>query len=352
MPCSRGQFHRLTEKLLPLASAFAFLPATVPALLRVFFLRITFAFSIAAGGISATTAAQDVLNGIAAVVNDQVITFSQVRELVGAKEQGARQQFQGDALVERIKEIRIQAINDLIDRELILQEFKKQGFKIPDYFLDERINTIVREEFGGDRQAFVRTIEAQGYSLARFKEMEREKIIVLEMNRAAVKQSVIVPEAKIAEFYRQNIEEFSSGDEVKLRMISIKKSGTTDSRRKMIDEIRAKVVGGADFGGLARMYSEGPEQEQDGDWGWIDRKKLNEVLTKAAFSLKPGQISPVIEFGETYYLLFAEAKKPATVKPLKEVRDEIEKRLIQLERQKLRQEWLLKLRKKAFIKMY
>lgn len=296
--------------------------------------------------------AQDVLNGIAAVVNDQVVTFSQVRELVGAKEHAARQQFQGEALVAKIKEIRTQAINDLIDRELILQEFKKQGFKIPEYFIDERVNAIVREEFGGDRQAFVRTIEAQGFTMARFKEMERDKVIVQEMTRAAIKQNVIIPEAKIAEFYRQNPEEFSTGAEVKLRMISIKKSGASDSRRKMIEEIRAKVVDGADFGGLARMYDESPQQEVDGDWGWVDTKKLNEVLTKAAFALKPGEVSPVIEYADTYYLLYVEAKKPAKVTPLKDVRDDIDKRLMQQERQKLREEWLQKLRKKAFIKMY
>ena len=51
-----------------------------------------------------TVAGQDVLNGIAAVVNDEVITFSQVRELVGAKEQAARQQLKGEELVEKVKE--------------------------------------------------------------------------------------------------------------------------------------------------------------------------------------------------------------------------------------------------------
>jgi peptidyl-prolyl cis-trans isomerase SurA len=296
--------------------------------------------------------AQDVLNGIAAVVNDEVITFSQVRELVGAKEQSARQQLQGDALVQKIKEIRLQAINDLIDRQLILQEFKKQHFQIPDYFIDERVNTIVREEFGGDRQAFVRTIEAQGFSLARFKELEKDKIIVQEMTRSAVKQNVIVPESKILDFYKENIAEFSTAEEVKLRLISIKKAGASASRRKQIEEIRAKVLDGTEFGDLAHMYSDDSTQETYGDWGWVDRKKLNEQLTKAAFALKPGEVSEVIEVGEAYYLLLVEAKKPGTVRPMKEVRDEIEKRLTQQERQRLRQEWLQKLRKKAFIKMY
>jgi parvulin-like peptidyl-prolyl isomerase len=296
--------------------------------------------------------AQDVLNGIAAVVNDEVITFSQVRELVGAKEQAARQSLQGEALVEKIKEIRLQAINDLIDRQLILQEFKKQKFQIPDYFINDRVNTIVREEFNGDRQAFIRTIEAQGFTLERFKDLERDKIIVQEMTRSAVKQNIIIPEAQIAEYYHKNIDEFSSNEEVKLRMIAIKKADNSPSRRRLAEEIRAKIADGADFGEMAHMYSDHNTQEQYGDWGWINKKVLNEELTKAAFSLKAGEVSRVLDISDTYYILFAEAKKAGVQRPFKEVRDEIEKRLIQVERQKLRQEWLSRLRKKAFIKMY
>jgi parvulin-like peptidyl-prolyl isomerase len=296
--------------------------------------------------------AQDVLNGIAAVVNDEVITFSQVRELVGAKEQAARQQLKGEELVEKIKEIRLQAINDLIDRQIILQEFKKQKFQIPEYFINDRVSTIVREEFGGDRQAFVRTIEAQGFTLERFKDLERDKIIVQEMTRSAVKQNVIVPEAKLAEFYKSNIEEFSSSEEMKLRMIAIKKGDNSPAKRRLTEEIRAKIMDGAEFGEMAHLYSDHTTQDQYGDWGWINKKVLNEELTKAAFSLKAGEVSRVLDIGDTYYLLFAEAKKAGTQKPFKEVRDEIEKHLTQQERQKLRQEWLQKLRKKAFIKMY
>ena len=95
--------------------------------------------------------AQEVLDGIAAVVNNEVVTFSQVRELVASKERSAKDTYKGEELVAKIKEIRTAAINDLIDRLLILQEFKSKGFQIPDYFIDERVTTIVREEFGNDR---------------------------------------------------------------------------------------------------------------------------------------------------------------------------------------------------------
>ncbi len=298
-----------------------------------------------------TARAQEVLDGIAAVVNNEVVTFSQVRELVGPKEKQAHDTLKGQELVEKIKSIRTEAINDLIDRALIIQDFKTKGFTIPDYFIDDRIQGIIKDEFGADRQAFLRTLAAQGYTLEKFRDFQRDMIIVSEMRKQAVKGVSTVPDAKINQYYREHVEEYSQAEQMKLRMIAIR-GVENDSRRKMIEEIRQKISEGAEFGDLARMYSEDSSQEQYGDWGWIDRKKLNESLTKIAFSLKPGEMSQVVELGGSYYLLYCEAKKAATVKPIKDVHDEIEKALLQTERQQQQQDWLAKLRRKAYIKMY
>ena len=157
---------------------------------------------------------QEVLDGIAAVVNDAVVTFSQVRELVGAQEKAARDTLKGEALVEKIKEIRVRAINDLVDRELILQKFKGEKFNIPEHFVEERISTITREEFGGDRAAFTRTLAAQGYTLERFRQLETEKMIVQAMRSQNVKADVLVPEAKVNAFYQQHRADYSTEEQI------------------------------------------------------------------------------------------------------------------------------------------
>jgi peptidyl-prolyl cis-trans isomerase SurA len=296
---------------------------------------------------------QEVLDGIAAVVNDDVITFSQVRELVGPAEAQARRELRGEALPAKIKEIRLKAINDLIDRQLILQEFNKNKFNIPDHFVEDRVGTIVREEFGGDRSAFVRTLQAQGYTLERFKNLEKEKMIVQAMRSQNVKGDVIIPEPRIQEYYQKNRGEFSEDDQIKLRMIAIHRAENgSDSRRSTVQDIRSRIVEGAEFQDLARMYSEDSTQDQGGDWGWINRRTLNEALSKVAFSLKPGQVSEIIELGNSYYLLLVEAKKNASVKPLSQLRDNIQAKLIQEERRKREDEWISRLRKKAYIKMF
>ncbi len=291
-------------------------------------------------------------------VNNDVVTFSEVRMLVAEKEKAAHEQFKGEALNEKIKEIRLQAVNDLIDRQLILQEFKKMQEKthaeIPAHVVDERVDTIVREEFGGDRSAFIRTLAAGGETLDQFKQNEMDKIIVQAMRSQMVKANAVVPEPKIAEYYHQNIEQYTSEEQLKLRMIVLNaKTEQGDSRRKAIDEIRQKIVGGAAFEDLARLYSEDTTtQESGGDWGWINRRTLNESLSKVAFSLKPGEVSQVIEQAGRYYLLFCEARKGQVRTLLAQVHDEIQRTLLQEEQKKAQEKWVAKLRQAAFIKIF
>jgi parvulin-like peptidyl-prolyl isomerase len=301
---------------------------------------------------AAVAAETQVLDAVAAVVNDDVVTYSQMRELTGALEASLRANFSGNALTEHIKEIRTRAVNDLIDRQLILQEFKKLKGQIPPHAIDDRVNTIIREEFGGDKSAFLRTIAAQGFTLDRIRTMEEEKIIVQAMRSREVKNDPILAPGAVESYYRQHIQEWTANDEVKLWLIKINPGSEPEKKRKMIQEIREKLVRGADFASLAKVYSEDSTQDKGGDWGWVKRGDLNPEMEQAVFRLQTGKVSDVIQLNQTYYLMLAEQKKGGVSKPLKDVRTEIENRLLQVERQKDQQEWLQRLRKKAYIKIY
>ena len=324
------------------------------------FLRRSFLpfFVAVASGVAclAPARAQSVLDGIAAEVGmggeKAVVTFSQLRELVGPREQQAKQTLQGEAMIEKIKEIRVAAINDLIDRTLILQEYKLKGYILPEYLIDERINDIIRDTFGGDRRKFLLSLTAQGLTIDKFRGFQRDSYIVQQMRHQVSKGAITVSDQRVQNYYKEHAGEYSTPEEVHLRMIVIRGGSGAENRRKLLEEIRAKIVDGAAFGNLARMYDEGGSQDTYGDLGWIDRNHFNESLTRAAFALNPGEMSQIIELGGSYYLLLSEAKKQAGLKSLKEMRPQIEKVLLQSEHEKEQQDWLLKLRKKAYIKVY
>ena len=124
--------------------------------------------------------------GVEAVVNDEVVTVSEIRELIAPRQKQARATLTGSALDQRLEELRLEAINDLIDRALILRAFKSKGGTVDESMIDERINEMIRDSFGGDRQAFTDAITEQGFTAEKFRSYQRETVIVQEMRRAAM----------------------------------------------------------------------------------------------------------------------------------------------------------------------
>jgi parvulin-like peptidyl-prolyl isomerase len=310
---------------------------------------------LAVAALATSTQGTESVNGIAAVVNDKVITYSEVRDVCEPRERLLRSQYQGEELAKKITELRKAALQDLIDRQLIVQAFEKQNLVIPPHFIDEHVEQVIKENFGGDRNAFIKTMEAQKYTMTKFRDLERQKIIVQAMRAQNLKTDMIIPPAKVEEYYRQHKELFSNKAQVKLRMIMIpgrQDSGGMAAQKTMADEIRSKLITGADFDKMAQMYSEDSTRDLGGDWGWVDDKTLSKPLSDVAFSLHPGEISKVVDLGGNFYILKVEARQGGEMKPLKDVRADIEVRLHQERMQELQDHWLAGLRAKAYIRTF
>jgi len=303
----------------------------------------------------ALAAESQVIDGIAAIVNGEIITYSQVRGLVGPGERLLQSQFKGEELAKQLKAAREAALKDLIDRELIVQSFKKDKFELPDHFVDERVNDIIRDNFGGDRQTFIKTLQAQNYSLTEFKKHEKDSIIVQAMRSKNVKLNTVIPPAKVVEYYKNHRAEFTAKEQVKLRMIMIPThatEGNAAAQKAIAEEILGKLADGAPFDRMAQIYSEDSTRDLGGDWGWIERKTLAAPLEKVAFNLPPGRVSHVIELGPNYYILKVDEKRGGDTPSLAKLRPEIEKKLMQEESQKQQELWLAGLRQKAYIRTF
>jgi peptidyl-prolyl cis-trans isomerase SurA len=306
-----------------------------------------------------------IIDGVAAVVNDKVITFSEVKRLVDPTEAQLREMHNGLELMEKVKEARLTTLKALVERELIIQDFDKQGFFIPENVIEDQLQHVIKTQYGGDRNALIRTLQANGVPLANFKQELRDQMIVQAMRGKNVASAVIVSPFKIEQYYQDNIKQFTRQPEVKLKLLFLRralfKEARTDEKGSteevepqfaLIQELHRKIETGVDFSELARTYSEGAQREKGGDWGWVAANALREDLSKVAFNLKPGQLSEIISTEDGYYLLMVEDKRGKSVIPLNEVRDQIEQTLLQEERAHLQQEWIDGLRSRAFIKMF
>ena len=122
--------------------------------------------------------------------------------------------------------------------------------------------------------------------------------------------------------------------------------------RAKADGIMAELAAGADFGDIARKYSQDSRKGKGGDWGWQRRSDLRKEFSDVIFTLKKGERSEPLVTAEGTFLFFGEDRKYSGTLPIDEVRPEIEKALVQQGSRKATERWLEKLRRNAYVKHF
>jgi parvulin-like peptidyl-prolyl isomerase len=297
--------------------------------------------------------AADTVNGIAALVGNSLITFEQVQRLTARPIELFRGQYAGqpELLRQRILEVQRDAVERLVERRLILQEFEDLKVNIPDSIIADRVDEEIKERYG-DRTRLTRSLQEQGITFETFRRDIREQFIEIIMRNRHVPRDILISPGRIEKFYRENEDKFRINDQIKLRMIVIEKSRNSADPLRLGREILAKLDDGADFAEMASVYSDGSQAREGGSWGWVDRKVLREDLAELAFAMPAGKRSDLIEKPEGVYIMLVEEVRQAHVRPIEEVREEIERTLVTNEKNRLHKQWLERLRKKAFVRFF
>jgi hypothetical protein len=104
---------------------------------------------------------QEVLDGTAAVVNDQTVSYSQLRERVAPKEKALRETLKGSDLMDAIKKLRKSELDQLVDRQLLLQKLKKAGHPLGADATDEQIDAAIKEHFQSNRGEWLKGLRPE-----------------------------------------------------------------------------------------------------------------------------------------------------------------------------------------------
>lgn len=294
----------------------------------------------------------ELINGILVMVNDQVITYKDVSMAMREDEEFVRQRFgrQPQVLQEKLKILRAETLERMIEDRLVLNEFKSLNRPLPESYLEGRINEDIKQRFG-DRLTAIKTLQQGGVTFESYRDKMRDNTILQLMWNARVPRDPVISPTKMENYYVANQEKYRLEDRVKLRMIVLtNRAGIAPL--ELAKEIAKKVDDGASFSEMARIYSHGSQSAEGGDWGWVEKKVLREDLAKVAFSLRPGQRSEPIETPTGVYLMYVEQIDPAHVRSLSEVREEIEATLKTEEIKRLRRQFVDRLRKKSFVRYY
>jgi peptidyl-prolyl cis-trans isomerase SurA len=295
-------------------------------------------------------------NGIVAVAEDKIITIADVSREIGPLLQQLRVEARSQReFEERLESLQDSVIQELIDRVLIIKEFRKDEKKhIPGIYVDNTIADRIAGQFENDRSKFLAYLKARGTTLREFRREVEEDIIFHFMQSEQLKSQSIVSPVRIETFYRENKDQFYREDAVHLRLIQLTRSdGETDAvLMEQANQIMARLKNGEKFADLAKEYSRDARRSKGGDWGELKRSDFRKEFSEVAFNLKSAEASEPFLLPEGCFILFAEDRKFAGIQPIDEVRDQIERILIQQMSRASHERWLERLRRNGYVKYY
>ncbi|MAZ13403.1 MAG: hypothetical protein CMO71_11450 [Verrucomicrobiales bacterium] len=318
---------------------------------RNFILIFLIAFTLIKTGLFAQQSSREFKNGIAAIVNNTVITAESVlREL---PMEVSRVYF-SLPLSEREKYKQL-ALRGLIQKELMLNEYREKNYNLPDSIFEQRIKETIQRE-GYTRSSLIKNLRAKGQTYDEYAKDYREQVIYSIMRSEFIStKGIVISPRKIEEYYIANKNQYRQDREIKLRMIVLEnaKHGGEESTRVLADEIYAKLADAESFTQMAQIHSDQNNANGGLRIQW-DKKggSLHPSLEKVAFALGQGQVSSVVQLPNACFIMRCEEIRQTKLKSLSEVKDEIEDNLIEQARKERADKWFKKLEAKAHIQTF
>ena len=304
------------------------------------------------GGVAPTGAAT--VDGIAAVVNGEVITYYEFNRLLNAFVSGLPKTVSAEERDSAIREAKDGLLNKLIDESLVTQEATRFGIVVRDDELNANIQEIMKKNKLSLEQ-FKEVLQKEGSSYEAYRKDLREHLMKMRVAAREIGSKVSVSDDEIGDYYAKNREVYEGKEMVKIRQIFFPvpaeaKEAVRQKLSDLADTASKKLKAGKSFEEVMdENLPLGAEVPAGGDTGFIEKGVMMPEVDRVAFDLKVGEISPVIASSAGFHIIQVVDKQGAGLKPLKAVREEINEMLFREKLNTKMKEWVSELRKKAFI---
>jgi len=253
---------------------------------------------------------------------------------------------------EQYKEIKKKTLGNLINQELLYQESQKKGIKVDKDIVSGRLAAI-KKRFPSQAE-FEKTLKEVNLSKTDLLLNIARGIAIEEFINAQIENTIVVTEEENKSFYKANPQFFKQPEQVKASHILIKVDSKADDTKKAqarekIQGIQQKLKNNEEFAALATEYSEGPSKSKGGDLGFFSRGQMVKPFENAAFAMKPGGISDIVETQFGYHLIQVTDKKAEQIIVYEEVKEKISQHLKQQKTKQEVQSYIQKLREGAKI---
>jgi peptidyl-prolyl cis-trans isomerase C len=252
-------------------------------------------------------------------------------------------------------EIKKQVLENLIAQELLYQESQKKGIKVDQKEVDAQLAAL-KDRFPNEAE-FNNALTRMNLTEADLRFRFERDLAIRELLNSQIEGKVAVSDKETKAYYDGNLENFKKPEQVRASHILIKVDPGAEEAKKAeartkIESVQTKLKKGEDFGALAKEYSEGPSGPNGGDLGFFGRGQMVKPFEEAAFAMKPGQVSDMVETRFGYHLIMVTDRTPEGTVSYEEAKDSLEQFLMQQKVQAAIAEYVETLKAEAKIERF
>lgn len=305
--------------------------------------------------LSTTPARAEVVNGIAAVVNDEVITLLDVEREAALLAREPRKRPDGASIPSR-DDLRKQALDRLIERSLIQQKIRQLGISVSEEEIRLAIEDVKKQN-NLSQEALSKALASQGLSFEQYRAQLTEQLQRLKLMSQEVRARIQVMESDITEYYQSHPGDFTEEEKFHARHIFFRlPASPSPEELKQAGEkarsVRERLMKGADFVSLARELSEDPGAPADGgDLGTFRAADMVPEIASVIAGMSEGEVSEPVRSSAGLHVIRLEKRIPPRVRPLDEVRRDIEEIVYRRKSEERFSQWASELRRGASIEL-
>jgi peptidyl-prolyl cis-trans isomerase SurA len=306
---------------------------------------------------AATPAAKpprEILDRVAAVVDGEVLTLSELEERAGPELRRAELLSGKDRDEARATALR-RALDLLVGERLLQKQAKSLGLEVTDAQVDAAIDDIKTRNHFDDSQ-LDRALGEQGLDRPTFRSQIRRELETYQVMQAKVRARGKVTDEDLKNYYQSHPQEFGGDPEVRVRHIflPLREDASPEEVAKARAEgerVLQRLKTGEDFAKVAKEVSKGPSASDGGDIGWLRRGTVQKALEDAAFALEDGKFSGLVRAGPGLHIVKVEEHRVGGARGFADAKEEIRNRLLEEQLGQTRQQVLDELRKSAVVEV-
>ncbi len=271
---------------------------------QVFILILCLIFPLLFTGI----AVGKVIDRVVAVVNNDVILLSDLEDAIQPYLKKITEKATAESRQEEIQRAKESMLDTLIEKDLIAQKAKKARIRVTDEDYKHAYELLAKRS-GLTKEQFAAQIRASGLTQSEYKKNLKYQILQEKVINHDVRSKVVITETMIKEYYDAHRKEYTqTKDGYALLQIGFSWGDSSESQKsapnmyadkidakRRAEEVRKLAEDGQDFRELAKKYSTLPSASEGGDIGVLQKDDMASDMRDAIVSLKPGQISKIIE---------------------------------------------------------